>query len=270
VPVYAIGLGLEIDRPFLEELARASGGAFIEAPAPDRIPEVYDQLSQLLRSQYVVTVESDAPADRVDRSLTLTVNTPQGEVELTADYKSRRTIVPTTPTSVPPTPVPVVEGDEESGGSSMLPLLFAVIGVGGVAFGLVYYKRLRERKDLDREIAVMSRKALDDLNPDTFASGRTAPSGPVRRVRIVGPDLDQAFAIADEPFTIGSGPECQIKLAEGVAEEHARLWLREGRLMLHHLAAGQQSLVGGRTAVWTSLDRGDEVEIGPYRLVVED
>jgi hypothetical protein len=40
--------------------------------------------------------------------------------------------------------------------------------------------------------------------------------------------------------------------------------------MLHHLAAGQQSLVGGRTAVWTSLDRGDEVEIGPYRLVVED
>jgi VWFA-related protein len=270
VPVYAIGLGLEIDRPFLEELASASGGAFIEAPAPDRIPEVYDQLSQLLRSQYVVTIESGAPADRADRGLRLTVETPQGPIELTADYTSRRTIVPATPSAPEPTPVPLVIGDEDSGGGSMLPLLLVVVGVGGLAFGFVYYKRVRERRELAREIAVMSRRAAEELNPDAFAAGRHAFTSLTRHVRIAGPDFEETFEIGDQPLTIGAGLACQIRLPDGVAEEYARVWLREGSLMLHQLAVGAAAPHGGRTAAWASLERGDQVEIGPYRLLVED
>ncbi len=79
--------------------------------------------------------------------------------------------------------------------------------------------------------------------------------------------------VKKEPATVGSGDRCALRLpsAPGVASEHARIWLREGRVMLHHLAEGHTTIVSGRQAVWASLDEMDDVVIGPYvlRLTIE-
>ena len=285
VPIYAIGLGEGIDRPYLEELAGASGGTFIEALAPGSIPEIYEQLSQLLRSQYVVTLQSTAPAEQEDRSLRVTIDTPQGEIELSTDYASRRTILPATvaptatavptaaasPTSQPPAVSP---GADETGGDSStgLLLLLGVVGVAGLGLGVVVYRRSKRRRELEAQMDVMSQRAAEELYQGGVGPDQELPLSATRRITILGSDGERSFEIGQHPVTLGSAPNCQIRLeaAPGVAENHARCWLREGTLMLHHLSPGHESLVGGNRVTWVSLARGDEVHIGPYRLRVED
>ena len=76
------------------------------------------------------------------------------------------------------------------------------------------------------------------------------------------------YRVSEKPATIGTGENCDIRLpaAAGVAEEHARLWWRDGRLMLHHIAPDLVTHVGSREILWTSLEDGDEATIGPYTL----
>src|SRR5262249_59660626 len=83
VPVYTIGLGKDIDRAFLTDLATASGGKFLEAPSASAVAGLYDELSSLLRSRFLVTLESNARPDVADRSIELTVTTSGGGLQLT-------------------------------------------------------------------------------------------------------------------------------------------------------------------------------------------
>ena len=87
---------------------------------------------------------------------------------------------------------------------------------------------------------------------------------------LVTSDLDECrlFRVSEKPVTIGTGDNCDIRLpaSEGIAEEHARLWWRDGRLMLHHIAPDLVTFVGSRKIIWTTLEDGDEAAIGPYML----
>ncbi len=79
---------------------------------------------------------------------------------------------------------------------------------------------------------------------------------------------DRRYQVVGKPLTIGSSVRCHIRLpaAPGVFPEPARLWWRDGRLMLHHLAPSQVTIVSGRHIIWTTLEDGDEAAIGPYLL----
>jgi len=87
-----------------------------------------------------------------------------------------------------------------------------------------------------------------------------------------GQDQGHSFQVGRQPVTIGSGETCAIRLSATpeVAAEHARIWWRDGRLMLHYLATGQQPIVvGGKRIIdWVALQDGDEIRIGPYTLSV--
>lgn len=72
-------------------------------------------------------------------------------------------------------------------------------------------------------------------------------------------------------YTIGAGAHCDVRLpevsdAEGgaVAPEHARITVRRGRVMFHHIDPNAASLVNGERAVWLLLEPGDDLSIGPY------
>ena len=97
----------------------------------------------------------------------------------------------------------------------------------------------------------------------------TTPEGEEAAV-LVTSDLDEGrlFRVSEKPVTIGTGDNCDIKLPEaaGIAEEHARLWWRDGRLMLHHIAPDLVTFVGSSKIIWTTLEDGDEAAIGPYIL----
>ncbi len=105
--------------------------------------------------------------------------------------------------------------------------------------------------------------------PTTHAAAEATPEAAL--VITSREDHGHSFQVGRQPVTIGSGQNCAIGLpaAPGVAAEHARIWWRDGRLMLHHLAPGQQTTaIGGRRVGWAVLDHGDEVCIGPYTLKV--
>lgn len=63
VPVYTVGLGFGIDRTYLQELAGGTNGQFHESPTPDELLEIYNTLARTLRSQYIITLETDLAAD---------------------------------------------------------------------------------------------------------------------------------------------------------------------------------------------------------------
>jgi hypothetical protein len=99
-------------------------------------------------------------------------------------------------------------------------------------------------------------------------------SFPTPRAQIVvasgpGPLLGRTFDVGSEVVTIGSDPGCTICLSSSpdVAPHHARIWLRDGRHMLHHVAPDQVTAVEGEPVVWASLTGDEEITIGPWILL---
>ena len=112
----------------------------------------------------------------------------------------------------------------------------------------------------------LSNNANPDHVPDQADEGAIHSQATILVTSVL--DEDRSYQVNGEPVTIGSGKDCDIKLAAapGVYQEHARMWWRDGRLMLHHLAPNQVTVVSGRHIIWTTLRDGDEAAIGPYLL----
>ena len=68
-PFFTIGLGADIDRAYLETLAKDTGGRFLETPSPQGLDELFRAIGDFLRSQYVVTL---SPGD-LERTEPLTL-----------------------------------------------------------------------------------------------------------------------------------------------------------------------------------------------------
>ncbi len=79
VPVYSIGLGWDIDQRFLEAIASESNAQFHNAPLAEELEDIYRNLAFLFRSQYIVTMQADVPADGTRYDFTLTVTMADGQ-----------------------------------------------------------------------------------------------------------------------------------------------------------------------------------------------
>ncbi|MEX0786910.1 MAG: VWA domain-containing protein [Dehalococcoidia bacterium] len=77
VPVFAIGLGQDIDRDYLRELSDSSGGRFAETPSPEGLAQLYQDAGEQLRGQYIVTLDTSGAnlviSEPIDLSLTVVV-----------------------------------------------------------------------------------------------------------------------------------------------------------------------------------------------------
>jgi len=72
VPFFVVGLGNAVDEPYLSLLAQTTGARFYRAPTPEDLRLLFDAISALLRTQYVLTIDGGTiPADQP--SLTVTV-----------------------------------------------------------------------------------------------------------------------------------------------------------------------------------------------------
>lgn len=65
VPTYTIGLGTEIDREYLAAVAQASRARFLETPTAEGLSQLYSEIGNVLRSQYVLRFTSPV-SDRSD------------------------------------------------------------------------------------------------------------------------------------------------------------------------------------------------------------
>jgi len=63
VPVFTIGLGREIDRPYLQRLALETGGTYQETPDSADLTTLFQNVADLLKQQYRLTYQSGVPKD---------------------------------------------------------------------------------------------------------------------------------------------------------------------------------------------------------------
>ncbi len=123
----------------------------------------------------------------------------------------------------------------------------------------------REEPDVDEEEALLGRLSLvrEMTSADEDASGDSEFEA--RLVMIEGASAEKAFALNGHPLTLGSDGESDVLIA-GAAPRQARLWYREGRFMVHNVAASPTTLINGRPIVWAVLKDGDVLTAGPCRL----
>ncbi len=112
VPIYVIGLGSRTDETYLRRLTSETGGVLKMAPSSAELAETFDDMAELLKTQYALTYTSQVQdgAESVDLGITLTAS----GMEITGQsVLSNLPALPTstpqpspTSTPVPPTPVP--------------------------------------------------------------------------------------------------------------------------------------------------------------------
>ena len=269
-PFFAIGVGEDINVPYLQDLANRTGGQFLAAPAPADIPAVYDRIGIMLRSQYLVRMTLAAPADGGTSELTLTATA--GGAYASGSARFTRPGAPSTPTPTPrPTPQATASTGDGGGPSLMLFALAGALGVLLVGGGVLGTRRIRRRRL--HATASGPTKASRSYTPPPVATW-TGPAAPSGRLTIVdGPDRGKSVPLGEDAVTLGSDADCKLSLADPdgrVAGHHARIWLREGHFMLHHLAGGRYATVVGENSLkWAVLEDGDEIVIGPHRLRFE-
>ena len=77
-------------------------------------------------------------------------------------------------------------------------------------------------------------------------------------------------AVSGAPIRIGRAPECELVLRDSrVSRRHARLFARNGVLILTDLGSTNGTLVNGNRITEVALGAGDRIKIGESSLVVE-
>lgn len=238
---YVVGVGTDVDRGYLDELATRSRGRFFEAFGSAEIPSIYAALDELLRAHLVLTFRAMSARDLQDRSVKVTVSQDGISSDAQLAYRSLRA-------------APV------AGGPPLIILIPAV--AGAVALLTTIAMGRRKQHPLPNR--------PEEGEPVRARGVRSVSPRRARLTVVVGPTGDgpRDILVGERPVTIGSDAACALHLnhSADVGSKHARVWLRNGRMMLHHLARTKETIVGGQSISWAALDEGEEMTIGPYVL----
>jgi Mg-chelatase subunit ChlD len=277
VPYFIVGLGDLIDQAYLEQLATRSRGQLLLAPTPGTLVSLYQNLGEVLRHQYVVTLDGTELESGSESLLRMEVlsggSTGIAETEInvpgsapTRAPEPTRTRAPTAIATAAPTPG---AGQPESGGSSLAPLFVALV-VGGVATsGMTGYLVWRRQRRLDQP-APKFETLRDPDAPLSFPTiETTVHAKSTAYLQMSSVDGPQTYPLGDWPITVGFTSDCSLRLLEVAtpSSERVRIWRREGRYMLHNLSRMGAVLVSGKPVTWAILEDGDEVQVGQVRLL---
>jgi VWFA-related protein len=93
-----------------------------------------------------------------------------------------------------------------------------------------------------------------------------------RLIVAAGPRQGETLEVGARPRRLGSSPRCDLVLENedgSIAPEEARVWVSEERLTYHKLTRLTTFASDGPVGGWFILQHGDEIQVGPYRLVFE-
>lgn len=79
IPVFTIGLGQDADEDYLKRVAWTTGGTYQFTPTPDKLADIYQDVVNRLKQQYVITYTARAAADGKEHKLDIKVTTPFGD-----------------------------------------------------------------------------------------------------------------------------------------------------------------------------------------------
>ncbi len=281
VPVFTIGVGATTDEAYLRELASSTTGRYLPA-TPDTIAGVYDAIATLLRNQYVVTIRDGKPADGSDAGIQLVALVGNGTAGGIVSYKRGASLAPPAQ-RVTPAATQTSAGDSSS--SNTLAYGFgAAVALAVLAIGAMAVVRWQRHQRLMRaQLKIIEpnvRRAAAHPLPSRHGPTMAAPSA---NGVAVAPEIGtgrltekggegRVYPLGAGPIIIGSSPRLATIVLNGsdVAPEHTRIWLRDGRYLLHHVGGmSRKTLIGGHPADWVVLEPGDELQIGGWRLTFD-
>lgn len=286
VPVYAIGLGRDVDQPFLDELARVTRGASRFAPGPADLDRLFREISESLRGQYVLRARAVPVTRATSYTLRVTVALDGGSAfdEVTFAGAGPPLLPEPTPAPPPPapavvatpepvaTPAPVVTAAPAAAKEPPRPwtlwLAGAVTLLGGAGAAATLWWRRRRGRKTPQPMPVIGPTSPPTPLPTPLGAALPAAAPAVIQV-LGGPLAGLEVPVTAEPLTLGTAEDCRMVLpADGgqVERRHARIWHRDGRYMLHRLARAATVTVNGQPVQWVVLEPDDEVVIGPHRL----
>lgn len=131
-----------------------------------------------------------------------------------------------------------------------------------------WHKSGPRRRERTRPVA--SWEALDgEASPPAPRRNPELPATSIGTLRVLEADGEIMTVVLRDGmvYAVGSAPDADVRLpaAADVAPEHARLTVRRGRVLFHHIAAGMDSHVNGERVIWAVLEPGDTLRIGAYR-----
>jgi hypothetical protein len=180
-----------------------------------------------------------------------------------------------------------------SSGSGVSPvvLVLPVLALAGLGGAYVVLRRRRpEDSRYERRIKPWAGRLPDVTAPLASPPGEWQPRElppapppvnlPLGRIIVMdeaairsgGLDAIREFPIGSSPLTLGNTPDCDIIIEdpEGrIAGEEARLWVQRGRLVYHKLTTLSAMATEGVTSGWQFLDPGEDISVGPCRLVFQ-
>jgi VWFA-related protein len=184
-----------------------------------------------------------------------------------------------------------VPASSGAGLPSPVVLLLPLVALAALGGAYVFLKRRRpESNPYERRIKPWAGRLPDvtaalpsppgEWQPRELPPAPTPVNVPLGRVilmdeaamRTGGLDAIREYPIGSSPLTLGNTPDCDIIIEdpEGrIAGEEARLWVQRGRLVYHKLTTLSAMATEGVTSGWQFLDSGEDIRVGPCRLVFQ-
>ena len=114
IPIFSVGLGNKIDAKYLGRLAERTGGVYQQAPEPEELTPIFENVLNQLKQQYALTYNSTLPKDENYHSLLVRVQLPQGQAygETKFQFVSSEPLPAQDPTAESETPQTTSGSDE--------------------------------------------------------------------------------------------------------------------------------------------------------------
>jgi len=186
---YTIGLGFGADRTYLEELALGTNGAFFESPEATQLTNIYTNIAQRLRNEYIITVNADVPLDGTIYGFDLQANTSEGATNIASG------------TLIAPVPVPVIRQMSEV--DLTTPLTEQI---------QLWYLVIADDRPIAVETVLKTDSTITPIESTLFDSNyvieidprNLAPGNYISSITVT--DNNGDIAILDTPFSIASIP----------------------------------------------------------------
>jgi VWFA-related protein len=175
VPIYAIGIGTEVDAALLAGIAQSTGALSFLTPKPEDLKTLYDRIGEQLTGQYLITYNSNLPGDGSPHQ----VQVKYGELASSKEYQSPKLVAaspvasPSASAVVATTPVAKPTADVEDSNS-------AEIKLGGLSKllnsdGITVNKGGKQYKIGKDGVSVQGRNSSSSTANPTKPSGNQSP-----------------------------------------------------------------------------------------------
>jgi len=124
VPIYAIGIGAEIDEALLAGFAQSTGGRYFLTPNASELKNLYNQIGIQLAGQYLISYTSNLPVDGTTREV---------QVRYQDSMSAKSYLAPSdTLAESTPTPAPAARQTKKKKESAGSVGLDAILGANGI------------------------------------------------------------------------------------------------------------------------------------------